>query len=206
MFTGIIEEIGSVKTIEESGEAIIMTVEAPHILEDAALGDSISVNGVCLTVNQLVAPLFTVDLMPETFRSTSLRYCHVGSKVNLERAMAANGRFGGHFVSGHVDGIGTVIKKERRDNAIYYDIEVSDDLSRYMVYKGSVTIDGISLTIFGLNSHTVTLSIIPHTTSHTILGDKGIGDIVNIETDMVGKYLEKFMRSSQQVGADDPLL
>ncbi|TCP31718.1 riboflavin synthase alpha chain [Scopulibacillus darangshiensis] len=193
MFTGIIEEVGTVTSIESSGDAIVMTINAPYILEDAKLGDSIAVNGVCLTIKEMASSHFTVDLMPETVKATSLRQCGAGAKVNLERAMAADGRFGGHFVSGHVDGIGTIIKKEPKDNAVYYEIEVTEELSRYMIYKGSVTVDGTSLTIFGLREHTFTLSLIPHTLTHTILGEKIPGDIVNIETDMVGKYLEKFV-------------
>lgn len=180
--------------IDQSGESIVMTIEAPKILEDVSLGDSIAVNGVCLTVNDFNGSLFTVDLMPETVKATSLSQCQPGSRVNLERAMPANGRLGGHFVSGHVDGTGTIVKKEAAENAVYYHIKVSDELSRYMVYKGSVAVDGTSLTIFGLENNEFVISLIPHTMAHTILGDKGDGDIVNIETDLIGKYIENFIQ------------
>jgi riboflavin synthase len=193
MFTGIIEEIGTIKRINQSGDAIVMTIGASHVLEDVNLGDSIAVNGVCLTVTSFKKDAFTVDVMPETVHHTSLKLLKVGSKVNLERAMAANGRFGGHFVSGHVDGIGTIKSKKAVDNAVYYHIEVSDELLHYIVLKGSVTVDGTSLTVFGVDRDFFTISLIPHTLSETILGEKGSGDIVNIECDMLGKYIEQFL-------------
>ncbi|EKN63171.1 riboflavin synthase [Schinkia azotoformans] len=193
MFTGIVEEKGTVKSITKSGDAIKMSIQAPKILEDVHLGDSIAVNGVCLTVMTFDKHTFSVDLMPETVKATSLRDLTNGSKVNLERAMAANGRFGGHFVSGHVDGIGTIISKKPVSNAVYYEIEVNEELLQYMLLKGSVTVDGTSLTIFGLSDKSFTISLIPHTLSETILGAKTPGDIVNIECDILGKYIEKFL-------------
>ncbi|UOE92439.1 riboflavin synthase [Alkalihalobacillus sp. LMS39] len=193
MFTGIIEEKGKIGAIQQKNEAIVMTIEANVILEDVHLGDSIAVNGVCLTVTSFTTKSFTVDLMPETVRNTSLKLLSRGSNVNLERAMAAGGRFGGHFVSGHVDGIGTIIKKQPVDNAIYYEIEVPQELRRYFIVKGSVAIDGTSLTVFGVSDSTFTVSIIPHTVQETIIGDKGVGDIVNLECDMIGKYIEQFI-------------
>lgn len=162
------------------------------------LGDSIAVNGVCLTVTSFTNRSFTVDVMPETVRATSLRTLMRGSKVNLERAMAANGRFGGHFVSGHVDGIGEIIRKESVANAVYYEIKVSKQLRNYMILKGSVAVDGTSLTIFGLTDDTFTISLIPHTRAETILGDKQVGDIVNIECDVIGKYVEQFLRKKEE--------
>ncbi|MBE4910351.1 riboflavin synthase [Bacillus luteolus] len=194
MFTGIIEEIGTVKNISSTGEAIVMKIGATKILRDVNLGDSISVNGVCLTVTSFGSSEFTVDIMPETVRASSLKSLQRNSKVNLERAMSANGRFGGHFVSGHVDGIGTIVKKEPQANAVYYEIEVADALRRYLLFKGSVAVDGTSLTIFGLTEKTFTISLIPHTMSETVLGSKGVGEIVNIECDMLGKYLEQFVQ------------
>ncbi|MDF0726158.1 riboflavin synthase [Cytobacillus sp. S13-E01] len=194
MFTGIIEEVGSVKNIVSSGEAIVMTIASNNILKDVNLGDSIAVNGVCLTVTAYTASEFKVDIMPETVRATSLKSLERNSKVNLERAMSANGRFGGHFVSGHVDGIGTIIKKEHQANAVYYEIEVSKELRHYILLKGSVAIDGTSLTIFRVTDQTFTISLIPHTMSETILGNKGVGEIVNIECDMLGKYVEQFVQ------------
>ncbi len=194
MFTGIIEEVGTIEQIRQTGQAIVMTIASKKLLDDVHLGDSIAVNGVCLTVTSFDKTRFTVDLMPETVRNTSLRQLSRGSKVNLERAMSAGGRFGGHFVSGHVDGIGEIVKKQPLDNAIYYEIKVSEDLRKYIILKGSVAIDGTSLTVFGVTNETFTISIIPHTLSETIIAAKGSGDIVNIECDMVGKYIEQFIQ------------
>ncbi|MCV9888289.1 riboflavin synthase [Metabacillus halosaccharovorans] len=204
MFTGIIEEIGTIQNVQNSKEAIVFTIGAKHILHDVSLGDSISVNGVCLTVTEFSAESFSVDVMPETVRSTSLSQLKKRSPVNLERAMAANGRFGGHFVSGHVDGIGKITKKHQVSNAVYYEIQVPEELTSTLIHKGSITVDGISLTIFGLDKEKVVISIIPHTLGETILGTKGVGDIVNIECDMVGKYIKKFV--SQQVQTKGPSL
>lgn len=194
MFTGIVEEIGKIKAINGSQDSVEMVIQAKKILGDVHLGDSISVNGVCLTVTEFTSDGFTVDVMPETVKSTSLRDLHRNDDVNLERAMSAGGRFGGHIVSGHVDGIGKIIRKEPKGNAVYYEIEVPEDIVQFMIYKGSVTVDGTSLTIFGLTENTFTLSLIPHTLSETILRKKGIGDIVNIECDMLGKYVSQFMQ------------
>ncbi|MGP1908287.1 riboflavin synthase [Metabacillus sp. JX24] len=197
MFTGIIEEIGTIGSMSGSDKAIEMTIHASKVLEDVRLGDSISVNGVCLTVTKFTSSSFTVDVMPETVKATSLNALKQGSNVNLERAMAAGGRFGGHFVTGHVDGTGTIIRKRPSANAVYYDIKTSRDLTSSIVMKGSIAIDGISLTIFGLENEQVTVSIIPHTLSETVLGGKEAGDIVNIECDMLGKYVKKFIDQSQ---------
>lgn len=197
MFTGIIEEIGTIGSMSGSDKAIEMTIHASNVLEDVKLGDSISVNGVCLTVTKFTSSTFTVDVMPETVKATSLNALKQGSNVNLERAMAAGGRFGGHFVTGHVDGTGTIIRKRPSANAVYYDIKASRDLTSSLVMKGSIAIDGISLTIFGLENELVTVSIIPHTLSETVLGGKEAGDIVNIECDMLGKYVKKFIDHSQ---------
>jgi riboflavin synthase len=192
MFTGIIEEVGSIEQMKQTGSAIVMTVASKKIVEDIHLGDSIAVNGVCLTVTSFTKGSFTVDVMPETVKATSLRQLSRGSKVNLERAMAAGGRFGGHFVSGHFDGIGEIVKKQKQDNAIYYEIKVSEAMRNYIIMKGSIAVDGTSLTVFGVTEDTFTISIIPHTVSETIIGAKGPGDVVNIECDMVGKYIEQF--------------
>lgn len=193
LFTGIVEEIGTVDRMVQQGEAIVLTIQAQRILGDVHLGDSISVNGVCLTVTSFTNNKFTVDIMPETVRATSLQTLKKGSHVNLERAMAANGRFGGHFVSGHVDGIGKIMKKNRVSNAVYYEIEVPDDLRRFILLKGSICVDGTSLTVFGTTNQSFTISLIPHTMTETILGEKGIGDIVNLECDMLAKYIEQFV-------------
>ena len=193
MFTGIIEEVGTIEEIKQSGDAIRMTIRSHKLLSDVHLGDSIAVNGVCLTVTTFDQKRFSVDLMPETVRGTSLRQLKRGSSVNLERAMAAGGRFGGHFVSGHVDGIGEIKRKERDNNAVYYEIKVNDTLRKYILMKGSIAVDGTSLTVFGVTDDTFTISIIPHTIEETIIGQKGPGDIVNIESDMLGKYIEQFI-------------
>jgi riboflavin synthase len=198
MFTGIIEEVGTVEHIRQSGEAIVMTIGAKKILIDVHLGDSIAVNGVCLTVTSFTDRTFTVDVMPETVKATSLRTLTKGSKVNLERAMAANGRFGGHFVSGHVDGIGRIVRKWPSANAVYYEIEIPKELRQYMILKGSVAVDGTSLTIFELTDQTFTISLIPHTRAETILGEKQPGDIVNIECDMIGKYVVQLMEGKKE--------
>ncbi|QGQ46751.1 riboflavin synthase [Metabacillus sediminilitoris] len=197
MFTGIIEEIGIIHNVQSSKDAIVFTIEAKKIMNDINLGDSISVNGVCLTVTEFSSGTFSVDVMPETVKSTSLHTLKQGSRVNLERAMAANGRFGGHIVSGHVDGVAKIVKKQRVSNAVYYELQLSEMLTETLIHKGSITIDGISLTIFGLEKEKVIISIIPHTLSETILATKDVGDIVNIECDMLGKYIKKFI--NQQV-------
>ncbi|GAA0501091.1 riboflavin synthase subunit alpha [Salinibacillus aidingensis] len=189
MFTGIIEELGTIKDIQKGKQEIEMTIEANEILSDIKVGDSISVNGVCLTVTGYSDDDFQVDIMPETVKATSLRMLDKGSQVNLERSMPANGRFGGHFVSGHVDGTGTIIEKKPVANAIYYQIELPDELEKLMMLKGSVAVDGTSLTVFGTENNVLTISLIPHTAENTVLGQKDEGDIVNIECDMLAKYV-----------------
>ncbi|WP_078576931.1 riboflavin synthase [Salipaludibacillus agaradhaerens] len=204
MFTGIVEEKGKIHNIRQTGDAIVMTIEASKILTDVKEGDSIAVNGVCLTVTYFNDKLFTVDLMPETVRHTSLKDLKVTSSVNLERAMAANGRFGGHFVSGHVDGMGTIITKRPEHNAVYYDIKISPELRKYMMMKGSICVDGTSLTIFGVSDNSVTVSLIPHTLEGTVLGEKGSGDNVNIECDMLAKYIEGLLTNRIQTVESTP--
>ncbi|MFT4413164.1 riboflavin synthase [Fredinandcohnia humi] len=198
MFTGIVEEIGKIKAINGSKDSIVMAISARQIMKDVNLGDSIAVNGVCLTVTSFTSEGFTVDVMPETVKSTSLRTLQQNHPVNLERAMAANGRFGGHFISGHVDGIGKIVRKNRQSNAVYYEIEIPEELRHYIIMKGSIAVDGTSLTVFGLTNNTFTISLIPHTLSETILSEKGTGDIVNIECDMLGKYVSHFIQHSSE--------
>lgn len=200
MFTGIIEEIGTIQDIRQSGESMVIKLGAKRVLDDVKLGDSIAVNGVCLTVTSFSTGHFTVDVMPETIRVTSLQGLGRGAKVNLERAMSAGGRFGGHFVSGHVDGTGTVLARTSEHNAVYYQIGIGPDLRHYMVEKGSVAVDGTSLTIFAVDEKSFTISIIPHTLEETIIGSKGVGDLVNIECDMVGKYIEQFITRRFEAG------
>ncbi|MEJ9149550.1 riboflavin synthase [Bacillus smithii] len=193
MFTGIVEEIGVVEQVLKGSQSLELLIRAEKIVEDVHLGDSISVNGVCLTVTSFSDTTFSADVMPETFRDTSLRQLVPGSKVNLERAMPANGRFGGHFVSGHVDGVGTIVSKQSVDNALYMTISAQPELSRYFMKKGSVAIDGTSLTIFRTENGLLTISLIPHTQEETILASKKVGDLVNIECDMLAKYVDHLM-------------
>lgn len=193
MFTGIIEATGTIKEIQQGEDHFSMAVEAEEILKDVRTGDSISINGVCLTVTSFSNTAFTVDIMPETVKATNLRHLTKGSRVNLERSMAADGRFGGHFVSGHVDGTGEIIEITPEKNAVYFRIRTSEELTRYMVLKGSVAVDGASLTVFGVSEDTFTISLIPHTMKETVFGLKKPGDLVNIECDVVGKYIDKLL-------------
>ena len=198
MFTGIIEELGTVRDIKKHSASLRLTISCDKVLNDAKIGDSIAVNGVCLTVNAFSASDFSADVIPETFHSTGLRFLKSGSKVNLERAMAAGGRFGGHFVSGHVDGTGTIIGEKRLSNAVYKVIEVDPSLLKYMMYKGSITVDGTSLTIFEITERSFTISLIPTTVNDSIVGMKRPGDTVNIECDMLAKYMERLMEHRTQ--------
>lgn len=175
-----------------------LNIDASTVLQDVHLGDSISINGVCLTVTQFTSSSFAADVMPETFHSTTLRTLKNGDPVNLERAMAAGGRFGGHFVSGHVDGVGTIVSKRREQNAIYVHIEIPEELLTTVIYKGSIAIDGTSLTVFGVEGKTVTVSLIPHTSDQTILAKKSVGESVNIETDLLAKYVQRIPRQHDQ--------
>ena len=197
MFTGIIEDIGTVKAVNSGRNSMQLTVSSKKIVEDVHLGDSIAVNGICLTVISFTNDSFTVDVMPESVKATSIQDVKVGSAVNLERAMSANGRFGGHFVTGHIDGTGTILRKRPEENAVYYDIKISAELSRYCIPKGSIAIDGTSLTIFGISDDILTVSLIPHTLEITLLGRKKAGDIVNIENDMLGKYVLHQVQNQQ---------
>ncbi len=194
MFTGIIEEQGTVKRVEKTDEqSVTLTISAATVLEDVKTGDSIAVNGICLTVTRFTSEDFQVDVMPETVKATSLNRLHAGSGVNLERAMQVNDRFGGHFISGHVDGIGVITKKEIEENAVYYNIKAEKNASALLMKKGSIAVDGISLTVFDVQEETFTVSLIPHTTAVTTLGNKKMGDIVNLEYDMLGKYVRNIL-------------
>jgi len=196
LFTGIIEEIGTMRRITKQGQAMILTIGAKRILEDVHLGDSIAVNGVCLTVVQFDESSITVDVMPETFRRTSLQRLHVGDAVNLERAMAAGGRFGGHIVQGHVDSTGIITSRKPEENAVVFQIEPQErDILKYLIPHGSITVDGISLTLVHVDDRGFTVSIIPHTLAQTVLQRKHAGDEVNLEADVLGKYIEKLLLS-----------
>ncbi|CAN7361939.1 riboflavin synthase [Rossellomorea sp. LjRoot5] len=198
MFTGIIEEIGSIEHMKKSSSSMELTIAASRILEDIHIGDSISVNGVCLTVTAFSSSRFQVDVMPETFEGTTLRTLTRGSKVNMERAMPSNGRFGGHFVNGHVDGVGTILRVEKVENAWYMDISIPEHQSHLFIMKGSVAIDGTSLTVFGVKNNTITISLIPQTRGDTVLGGKKVGDLVNIECDVMAKYFHRFYEAKEQ--------
>ncbi len=200
MFTGLVEELGKVKAIARGVKSVRLTVAAKKVLQDVKLGDSIAVNGTCLTVVEYDANYFTADVMPETVDSTALAGLQIGSKVNLERTLSIGDRFGGHIVSGHIDGIGIIRAKDNNDNAVIVKIEAGSEVMRYIVKKGSIAIDGISLTIVDYGQDWFTVSLIPHSASATTLGFKKTGDVVNLEADVIGKYVEKLLNldSAQQ--------
>lgn len=193
MFTGIVEEIGKVVNIKKGAKSSVLTIQGKKIFQDLNIGDSVAVNGVCLTARIFSSNTFTADVMNETLNRSSLGNLRNGSYVNLERAMLANGRFGGHIVSGHIDGIGSIVKIQKDDNAIWYTISASEDLMKYIVEKGSIAIDGISLTVVKVDNKSFSVSIIPHTAEETILSHKLVGDNVNLENDIIGKYVEKLI-------------
>lgn len=193
MFTGIIEELGTVRSLAISGSSGQIRIKASKVLENTKIGDSIAVNGVCLTVVTLESDGFTADVMAETVRRTSFADLKNGSPVNLERAMAADGRFGGHIVAGHVDGTGKISSLKKEENAVWVTINAGDDILDLVVEKGSITIDGISLTVAGVGEGYFQVSVIPHTGKETNLLGKKPGDLVNLETDIVGKYIRKLM-------------
>ena len=193
MFTGIIEEVGEVCRVLSGSTAGEIAIRAKTVLEGTKLGDSIAVNGVCLTVTGLLGDGFTADVMPETLRRTNLGRLGAGSRVNLERAMAADGRFGGHIVSGHIDGVGTIRSQRREENAVWLTIAAPKDILDLIVMKGSIAIDGVSLTVADLTGDTFAVSIIPHTGAQTILLGKRPGDQVNLENDVIGKYVEHLL-------------
>lgn len=191
MFTGIVEEVGRVSAVRSKPQAMELTISCSLILEDVKRGDSISINGVCLTVSTFTNDTFTADVIPETVKSSTMSNLKSGSRVNLERAMPANGRFGGHFVSGHIDGVGVIRSVKKEANAVTKVIEVEPSLMKYMMQKGSIAVDGTSLTIFALGHNAITISLIPTTQEDSLVGAKGIGDKVNIECDMLAKYTER---------------
>ena len=193
MFTGIIEETGEISEIKKETLSAKIKIRCRKVLEGTKVGDSIAVNGICLTVTSLAKDGFTADVMAETMRRSSLSQLKVPGTVNLERAMAADGRFGGHIVSGHIDGTGTIAGIRQEENAVWYTIAAEPRLLRYIVEKGSVALDGISLTVAAVADTHFSISAIPHTVSHTVLRERRIGDLVNVETDMIGNYVEKLL-------------
>ncbi|KAA9007413.1 riboflavin synthase [Paenibacillus spiritus] len=194
MFTGLVEEVGSLRGVSSGGEMMVLSIAAKRIMGDLKIGDSVAVNGVCLTATSISEGHFTVDVMPQTYRHTTLKELRAGSRLNLERAMAAGGRFGGHIVQGHVDGTGIIRGMKRDQNAVVIEI-VPDraELFKFIIPKGSITIDGISLTVVQAAGSSFTVSIIPHTLGETVLGYKHAGDSVNLECDVLGKYVDHLL-------------
>lgn len=194
MFTGIIEEIGRIDSIKKGTQSAVMGIRCQKVLEGTKIGDSIAINGVCLTVTSLYEQGYTADIMAETLERSSLGSLSKNSPVNLERAMAADGRFGGHIVAGHIDGTGKIRDIRRDETAVWYTVEAEPQILRYVVEKGSIAIDGISLTVARVTDRDFSVSIIPHTQGETSLGFRQKGDIVNLECDVIGKYVEKLMK------------
>ena len=193
MFTGIVEELGAVRAVRRGARSAELSIGASLVLSGLRIGDSVAVNGVCLTVTKRDGGGFTADVMHETLNRSTLGALVPGSPVNLERAMAADGRFGGHIVSGHIDGVGTIAATRRDDNAVWYTVRAAPKLLRYIVEKGSVAIDGISLTVASAEADRFSVSLIPHTAAVTVLGQTRPGDAVNLETDIIGKYVERLL-------------
>lgn len=194
MFTGLVEELGYVQAMVRGSKSVRLTVSAAKVLSDVKIGDSIAVNGTCLTVVSFSSTSFTADVMPETVDRTALAGLKNGDRVNLERTLAVGDRLGGHIVTGHIDGIGVIKEKRRDDNAVILGIEAPAAVMKYIVRKGSIAIDGISLTVVDHTPTAFTVSLIPHTAAVTTLGFKKAGDQVNLETDIIGKYVEKMLR------------
>jgi riboflavin synthase len=193
MFTGIVEELGVVETIEDQGDAVRLTVRGPLVVSDAEAGDSIAVNGCCLTVVTHDTEVFTADVMKETLDKTSLGAFEPGTRVNLERAVTADKRLGGHIVQGHVDGTGTITGRTPSEHWELVEIGLPEGMSRYLVDKGSITVDGISLTVVDVTDTSFTVSLIPETLARTTLGIKQTGDVVNLEVDVIAKYVERLL-------------
>lgn len=207
LFTGIVEEVGEIRRIKKGEKSSILSIKANKVIEDVKLGHSICTNGVCLTVTNIYGNIFDADVMAETLRRSNLGELKVGSKVNLERALSAKGRFGGHIVSGHIDGVGKIVFLEKEDNAIWVTIEAKENILQYIVEKGSIAIDGISLTVAYVDDKVFKVSIIPHTGKETILLSKTSEDTVNLECDVIGKYVEKLLtfQSGKKVEKKDSI-
>lgn len=202
MFTGIVEGLGKVKRLTMKGADAVLEIEALIDLNDIALGESISVNGACLTVTVKNQNIFNADVSAETLDKTSLKYLHAGDKVNLEKSLRVGGYIGGHFVLGHIDATGRILSQAQKSGSLILAVEIDDRLSRYIVEKGSVAIDGISLTVNKLEKGRFYVNIIPHTAAKTTIVTKKEGDWVNIETDILGKYVEKLLHSSHGIDND----
>jgi riboflavin synthase len=202
MFTGIVEGIGKVKRLTMKGADAVLEIEAVLDLNDIALGDSIAVNGACLTVTARNQNIFTADVSAETLDKTNLKRLHTGDKVNLEKSLRAGGYLGGHFVLGHIDATGRILSQTQKSGSLILAVEIDDRLSRYIVEKGSVAIDGISLTVNKLEKGRFYVNIIPHTADKTTIVVKKEGDWVNIETDILGKYVEKLLQTPRGIDND----
>ena len=200
MFTGLIEDLGMVREIDRGAKSAKLTINTEINLEEVRIGDSIAVNGVCLTVVKKESKGFTVEVMWETIQKTNFKNLLLGTKVNLERALQLGGRLDGHMVSGHVDGVGTIVRKDVFEIAEVIEIETDREITRYLIKKGSISIDGISLTIVDVLDKGFSVSLIPHTRDKTTLGIKKIGDTVNLEVDMLAKYIERLMNNQQNQG------
>ncbi|HIZ43754.1 MAG TPA: riboflavin synthase [Firmicutes bacterium] len=200
MFTGLVEEVGTVRSIRRGRDSAVLEIGAETVTKGLRTGDSVAVNGVCLTAVSCREDSFSADVMHETLNRSSLAQLRSGSHVNLERAMPADGRFGGHIVAGHVDGVGRILGTEKDGTAVWYRIGADQSVLRYVVEKGSVAVDGISLTVAAVTETDFSVSLIPHTARMTILGEKKAGDPVNLETDIVGKYVEKLMKPADTGG------
>ena len=200
MFTGIIEEVGTIRSIRRGSQSVSLEVEAQRVLEETRIGDSINTDGVCLTVAALQSNGFIVDVMPETMTRTTFNKLNPGSKVNLDRALRLSDRLGGHIVSGHIDGIGRIMERRKEDNAEWFRISADNLILNYIVTKGSVAIDGISLTVINVDKRSMTIGIIPHTQTETTILQKRVEAEVNIECDILGKYVEKLIQGENRDG------
>ena len=196
MFTGLVEELGRIKKVVATARSVRLTVSSRQVLSDVKIGDSIAVNGACLTVVDYGDSYFTADIMPETVNQTGLKDLKIGSAVNLERTLKVGDRLGGHIVSGHIDGIGTLRDIVQDDIAVILTIESTADVLKYIVRKGSITIDGVSLTVVDCTDNKFRVSLIPHTYAVTALSEKRLGNLVNLETDILGRYVEKLLLGS----------
>lgn len=193
MFTGIVEELGIIQSLNMQGTSGSIRIQAKKVLENTKIGDSIAVNGICLTVTSMTGNGFTADIMAETVRRSGLKEARTGDAVNLERAMAADGRFGGHIVSGHIDGTGVITEYRQEENAVWVTISAQPEILTLIVEKGSICIDGISLTVATVSDTQFQVSVIPHTAEETTLLHKRVGNMVNLENDIVGKYVQKLL-------------
>lgn len=198
MFTGLVEEIGTVQSIAKSTKSARITIKADKVLEGIKVGDSIATNGVCLTATEFNSSSFTIDVMAETMRRSNLKNLQPGQDVNLERALRLGDRLGGHIVSGHIDGLGRISSFEKEDNAVWITIDAEAEILKYIVQKGSIAIDGVSLTVAYVDESVFKVSIIPHTKDVTTLLRRKVGHEVNLECDIVGKYIEKLMGAKEQ--------